>query len=464
MSLSAEQKVSRLFKKSLGKGESLTTKQFFEEPLDGRSTIFPSQIWKEADLIPQTAPTLANNATDGVVQYFQLLELQHVGGSGGQSYFAPELVDTIPFNFGDGTYNYVITKNDGTTPISSVQDDWILDTSAGQLTFYNGIPSGVNAANPPKISFYKYIGEKGVGTSGSNITAGQGIVDNNGAFDLNVDSGAFIIDGDQLKLNPTISSPTGVTFSGFGGVKVSRELETRTLNIGDFTNSNLNTSSLAGGQNTITGASYSMGFGNGIRTNGFYEISLGKFNEEYSLANESGEDDTDVIFNVGIGTSDIDRKNALTIFKNGAQKLNARPLSEITNAENGFFALDQNFKPNFFFDGQWNDVSGSGGAVATEPFYQTTTPDALYDGSSDVTNIILLNDPAPESLINVFVNGQRQRVGETTSSDCWFGTATTAKPLDTLTTNDVLVWNATSTGFNLETTDSVDIVFEIASV
>jgi hypothetical protein len=268
MALSSEQKSSKLFKQSLGKGETLIERAFFNEPFEGRPTVFPDQIWNEAGLIPETAPSLTNNQESGVVKYFELLELQHVGGANDKSYFAPELKDTIPFNYGDGeSYNYAITKNNGTTPIPFGQNDWIIDTSAGLLTFYNGVPSGVNASNPPKISFYKYIGEKGVG-------------------------------------------------------------------------------------------------------------------------------------------------------------------------------------------------SGSGGANTT-PFYQSTAPDQVYDGSSDLTNITLDADPAPSSVIEVYVNGQRQRVGETTSSDCWFGTATVANNLTELSSGDALIWNATATGFSLETNDLVDIVFKV---
>ena len=43
----------------------------------------------------------------------------------------------------------------------------MVDTSAGVLTFYGTLPSLVTSASPPKISFYKYVGDKGLATSGA---------------------------------------------------------------------------------------------------------------------------------------------------------------------------------------------------------------------------------------------------------------------------------------------------------
>lgn len=165
MGLSSEQKLSKIFKKSFGKGETLLSRKFFEEPLSSQDNIIPEQIWTNASFIPQSAPDLINEEQQGVVKYYELLELEHITGSNNLSYFSLELKDTIPFNYGDGSYNYKLFKNDGITRIYFGEGDWVLDTAGGLLTFYGELPNGIDSSNPPKISFYKYIGNKGLNTS-----------------------------------------------------------------------------------------------------------------------------------------------------------------------------------------------------------------------------------------------------------------------------------------------------------
>jgi hypothetical protein len=161
MALTSAQQASRLFKKSFGNGETLTSRDFFEEPKIGREIVYPTQIWTQGALIPTTAPVLSSGATSGVVQYFEKETLTHVSGSTGKAFWSANLVDAISFNFGDGTYNYGLYKNDGSTQIAFGDGDWLVDTSAGLLTFYGTLPSGVSDVLPPKISFYKYVGAKG---------------------------------------------------------------------------------------------------------------------------------------------------------------------------------------------------------------------------------------------------------------------------------------------------------------
>ena len=166
MALTPTQKSSRLFKKLMGASETLVSRDFFEEPKLGRSSILPSQIWAESDKIPTTAPILSDGQTSGVVKYHDKLSLTHIAGSTDLSYFNINLIDAIPFNWGDGTYNYTLYKSDGTTQINFGIGDWLIDTDAGVLTFYGTLPSNVSSILPPKISFYKYVGVKGLVASG----------------------------------------------------------------------------------------------------------------------------------------------------------------------------------------------------------------------------------------------------------------------------------------------------------
>jgi hypothetical protein len=169
MALTTEQKSSRLFKKSVGAGETLITRDFFEEPRLGRDAILPSQVWSEANRIPTTAPTLSNGEISGVVQYFDKLSLTHVSGTDNLAYFHDNLKNTIPFNYSDGSYNYSLYKSDGTTAISFGQGDWLVDTTAGILTFYGTLPTNVSETLPPQISFYKYVGLTGITSASSGL-------------------------------------------------------------------------------------------------------------------------------------------------------------------------------------------------------------------------------------------------------------------------------------------------------
>ena len=71
MALTADQKASYLFKQSLGVAETNVLRDFFEENIKGRILVLNNQIWVQSDQIPANAPTLADGARLGVVQYYQ---------------------------------------------------------------------------------------------------------------------------------------------------------------------------------------------------------------------------------------------------------------------------------------------------------------------------------------------------------------------------------------------------------
>ena len=159
MTLNNTDIASLLFKSKQGKSSTNNSREFFEEPRDGRPIVFGAQIWTQVGQIPTTAPTLADQVTSGVVQYWEDLSLTAVAGTT-NSFASDNLKDAIPFNFGDGTYNYGLKSNTDAA-IAFGQGDWIVDAETGTLTFYGTTPSNM----PPKISFYKYVGSKSDGAS-----------------------------------------------------------------------------------------------------------------------------------------------------------------------------------------------------------------------------------------------------------------------------------------------------------
>lgn len=159
MAITASQIANILFKKLLGKGSTNDGRQFFEEPYSGRATVLLNQIWADSDKIPTTAPSLSADQILGVVQRKVSVTLTTVAGTS-NSFYSAQLVDAIPFNYGDGSYNYTVVDAFGNS-IPLGKNDWIVDGDAGVLTFYTGVPANM----PPKISFYKYVGTKG-GTVG----------------------------------------------------------------------------------------------------------------------------------------------------------------------------------------------------------------------------------------------------------------------------------------------------------
>lgn len=157
MALSLTSIGNYLFKRAQSKSSTNDTRQFFEETFDGRAPVIPAQIWAQADQIPLTAPSLADQVTSGVLKRYVQLSLTAVPGTT-NAFQSDSLRNCVPFNFAtDGSYNYQLFDSTGTA-IPFGQGDWLVDPAVGTLTFYSAVPGNM----PPKISFYQYVGTVGM--------------------------------------------------------------------------------------------------------------------------------------------------------------------------------------------------------------------------------------------------------------------------------------------------------------
>ena len=92
---------------------------------------------------------------DGSIKYDDNNNIKEI------SFYHNLLEDSIPYNYDfKGSYSYELYKKDDTL-INYTEGDWIVDNESGILSFYDTI-LGVDENNPPKITFYKYIGNKGL--------------------------------------------------------------------------------------------------------------------------------------------------------------------------------------------------------------------------------------------------------------------------------------------------------------
>ena len=184
MSLNESQKLTSLYKGSLGVANTRTNREFFEEALKSSFTVKPNQLWKYGDLIPGNGSEeseiekIKNLSKDDniytyqldesnilqLVKYYEDISFSIVDIGTKKSFVLLENGDpikgVIPFNYYKDVYNYTLKTSSG-TEIPFGVGDWVFDTNSEVLTFYGDIPDSVSIDNPPKMSFYKYIGGYG---------------------------------------------------------------------------------------------------------------------------------------------------------------------------------------------------------------------------------------------------------------------------------------------------------------
>jgi hypothetical protein len=267
MAISTNEIAQRLFKKLLGKGDTSTNRQFYEEAYNGPLQVFSNNIWTDTSKIPtvflptfrtlsgSTVQSLLNDSyvypdgTTGLTQNNAVVQIKSynltkddgsnaapAGDTQGFAFVNSNAVDVIPFTYGN-PYSYYITYNSGTA-LSFGSGDSVFDPESGILKFYTAnIPSDWDGSSNFVIKAAKYIGNKLSAYDLSYINANSGSTAQLNSFLTNFYSYSSntktAIDG---KLNITdfssYSSNTLTTFTNYTGLtktQIDSKLNTSTF-------------------------------------------------------------------------------------------------------------------------------------------------------------------------------------------------------------------------------------------
>jgi hypothetical protein len=291
----------------------------------------------------------------------------------------------------------------------SVDDIIIADTIAGSgLTFSAGVIS-VNTANGLFIN--------GDNVEVADTIAGSGLTFSAGVISVNTANG-LTINSDNVEVADTIAG-SGLTFSA-GVININ------TANGLTINSDNVEVADTIAG----SGLTFSSGVINVNVANGLV-INSDNVEVADTIAGSGLTFSNGVIDMVWSGTS-----SGLT-FSNDAV---AVVVDGTTIAING--------------SGQLSVISGS-----AKPVYQSGTASTIGDNQATFT---FSSTPNDYSRIEVFVNGQRQRLGDgVTTNDCYISsTSSIAENLENVVSGQTLYWNGTIAGFDLSPTDVIELIYE----
>lgn len=111
------------------------------------------------------------------------------------------------------------------------------------------------------------------------------------------------------------------------------------------------------------------------------------------------------------------------------------------------------------------DTGGIGGGGGTPSQDNKEMPALVTSSDGDqATNTTVVTAPVNDGYVAVFVNGIKMDVGDgVKTKDCYFSGngGTTARNISDIDAGDTLHWNGSVTGFQLATTDKIDLDYDI---
>ena len=164
MAIGNELKIDRAWKLSLDQALTSADKEFYEEQNSTGRTVHAADIWKEA-----VDPDPAQAVSDGVVKSYQEFVLEEDLSVGGKKAWIAKsggvrLQDWISPRFGQG-YTVQLFDQDNNQIFTTDGCNWVFDYKAGILVLENSHATATGF----KITGYRYIGEKGVGSDPQDL-------------------------------------------------------------------------------------------------------------------------------------------------------------------------------------------------------------------------------------------------------------------------------------------------------
>ena len=256
MPTTSDNKLDLLYKKFIGIPLSNPSGAAASEAAgSSKSKIIPSlQIFSQS--IPSTAPSDLISATftptnsggskqissgnTHIAKYTQL-GLAEVQPQTSYRYANPSVSTNltspaIPGNYDVAGSTYAITLygNDGTTVINPSTYPWVFDTDSGYVSFIDPANLLPTSLAPPKITFWRYEGTFGLGSSnGSSSGAVTGDLSSNGnlfiAYDTSLNSRLVV--GSDVTINNRLFTVGDASFGG--NLIVVGNITTQTQSISD---------------------------------------------------------------------------------------------------------------------------------------------------------------------------------------------------------------------------------------